>query len=425
MASPEEVAQLLPETLPDDFSDWDGQAPAAPVSGKLSGSQALHLAGDALRPLSQAAGRGNGVAPGVGRPRSATSTWPDAELPKQDLSSAFAEQVQRSVSYRREPSRRFGEPLKPAPAADHEVLPANDRPPSAHSRSSAAVVEEIPAPREAGSAALSDAAFVDLFREKAEVGVEQKSGNKKRLIWAGAGACVVLPLVIFAIPLLHRGAKAAPAQAVQMSSSSSYAEPAADAPKPRAGKSSTQLDSPQTAGAQDSAADPSAANDADSTPETPVQSAMMNEQLTAPARIAHQVNPAPAGDAPPPVNLSSLAAVPPNSGILSGTGEPVVKISPTNPIGVSSGVAQGMLIQKTAPIYPEIAKQARVSGTVVLQAVISKTGAVKNLRVLSGPAMLRQAALDAVKTWRYKPYRLNNQPVDLQTTINIEFSLGG
>ena len=92
-------------------------------------------------------------------------------------------------------------------------------------------------------------------------------------------------------------------------------------------------------------------------------------------------------------------------------------------INISAGVAAGLLIEKTNPIYPPIAKAARVTGTVVLQATISKTGEVEDLRVVSGPAMLQQAALDAVKTWRYKPYLLNGQPVEIETVVNVIFSL--
>jgi len=94
-------------------------------------------------------------------------------------------------------------------------------------------------------------------------------------------------------------------------------------------------------------------------------------------------------------------------------------------VNISAGVAVGMLIQKTTPIYPPIAKAARVSGTVILQAEISKQGTITNLRVVSGPAMLQAAAIDAVKTWRYRPYLLNNEPVEVETTINVIFSLGG
>jgi protein TonB len=84
-----------------------------------------------------------------------------------------------------------------------------------------------------------------------------------------------------------------------------------------------------------------------------------------------------------------------------------------------------MLLQKTQPVYPPIAKAARVQGTVVLQAKISKTGSIEDLHVISGPAMLQQAAMDAVRSWRYRPYLLNNDPVEVETTVNVIFTLGG
>jgi len=104
---------------------------------------------------------------------------------------------------------------------------------------------------------------------------------------------------------------------------------------------------------------------------------------------------------------------------------PKVQAAPPKKINISAGVAVGMLIQKTIPVYPPIAKAARVSGTVVLQAIISKQGTIENLRVISGPAMLQQAAQDAVRQWRYRPYLLNNEPVEVETTVNVVFTLGG
>jgi len=88
-------------------------------------------------------------------------------------------------------------------------------------------------------------------------------------------------------------------------------------------------------------------------------------------------------------------------------------------------VMQGNLLSKTQPIYPAIAKAARISGTVVLQATISKNGTIENLHVVSGPAMLQQAAMDAVRTWKYKPYLLNGDPVEVETQVNVVFNLGG
>jgi protein TonB len=112
-------------------------------------------------------------------------------------------------------------------------------------------------------------------------------------------------------------------------------------------------------------------------------------------------------------------------GLFSDAAKTQVKAAPPKVVKISSGVMQGMLLLKTAPIYPPIAKAARVQGTVVLQATITKTGSIQDLHVVSGPAMLQQAALDAVKSWRYKPYLLNNDPVEVETQVNVIFTLGG
>jgi len=70
-----------------------------------------------------------------------------------------------------------------------------------------------------------------------------------------------------------------------------------------------------------------------------------------------------------------------------------------------------------------IAKTMRVEGTVELAATISKSGTIENLRVMSGPVMLQQAAVDAVKTWRYRPYMLDGQPVEVETSVNVVFRM--
>ena len=101
----------------------------------------------------------------------------------------------------------------------------------------------------------------------------------------------------------------------------------------------------------------------------------------------------------------------------------VVLARPRAPERISSGVANGLLIQKTAPPYPIIAREAHIQGTVVLQATISRSGAIENLRAVAGPAMLQQAALDAVKNWRYRPYLLDGLPVEVETTVNVVFTL--
>ena len=92
-------------------------------------------------------------------------------------------------------------------------------------------------------------------------------------------------------------------------------------------------------------------------------------------------------------------------------------------VRVSSGIAQGLLIRQVKPQYPPLAQQARIQGTVVLQAVISKDGAVRDLHVVTGHPLLTQAAIEAVKQWLYRPYYLNGEPVAVDTQINVTFTL--
>jgi protein TonB len=75
------------------------------------------------------------------------------------------------------------------------------------------------------------------------------------------------------------------------------------------------------------------------------------------------------------------------------------------------------------PVYPPIAKATGMQGTVVLQATIARNGTIANLHVVSGSTMLQQAALDAVRNWLYRPYLLNGEPVEVETTVNVVFKL--
>ena len=95
----------------------------------------------------------------------------------------------------------------------------------------------------------------------------------------------------------------------------------------------------------------------------------------------------------------------------------------SGPVRVASRVQEGLLIHKTIPEYPAIPHAAGIQGTVVLQATISRSGTIENLRVISGPIMLQQAAINAVAQWQYKPYLLNGEPVEVETTVNVIFKL--
>ncbi|MGH9578998.1 MAG: energy transducer TonB, partial [Terriglobales bacterium] len=111
-------------------------------------------------------------------------------------------------------------------------------------------------------------------------------------------------------------------------------------------------------------------------------------------------------------------------GIISSTPVAVPRIAPSR-VRVSQGVVQGNAISQPKPLYPQMARMARVQGSVVLQAVISKNGNIENLRVVSGHPMLTQSALDAVRQWRYRPYLLNGEPVEVETQITVNFNLAG
>ncbi len=113
------------------------------------------------------------------------------------------------------------------------------------------------------------------------------------------------------------------------------------------------------------------------------------------------------------------------AGLLARTPTAVPKVATPQRVRVSQGVSQGLLIHQVKPTYPPLARQARIQGTVVLQAVIGKDGNIQNLKVVSGHPMLAPAALEAVKQWKYKPYYLNGEPVEVDTTINVNFTLAG
>ena len=92
---------------------------------------------------------------------------------------------------------------------------------------------------------------------------------------------------------------------------------------------------------------------------------------------------------------------------------------------VSAGVTSGLLVRRVNPVYPPLARQARIQGQVVLRAQISKDGSIENLQLVSGHPMLVQSALDAVKQWKYKPYLLNGEPVEEDTEVLVNFTLSG
>ena len=116
--------------------------------------------------------------------------------------------------------------------------------------------------------------------------------------------------------------------------------------------------------------------------------------------------------------------VPGSIGDPSAIAPPPPAPAPTRPLRVSHW-AEGNLVYRVQPSYPALAREARIQGTVRLRAIVSKNGTIENLSVLSGHAMLVGSAIEAVRQWRYRPYLLNGEPVEVETEITVNFLLSG
>lgn len=123
-----------------------------------------------------------------------------------------------------------------------------------------------------------------------------------------------------------------------------------------------------------------------------------------------------------------VLTAPSSQNVSAGAAEqtaPRIKGAGPERVRVSQGVTQGLIISKVNPVYPDIARTSRVQGQVVLRALIGREGSVENLQVISGHPLLTQAALDAVKQWKYRPYMLQGKPVEVETQVTVIFQLSG
>ena len=168
-----------------------------------------------------------------------------------------------------------------------------------------------------------------------------------------------------------------------------------------------------------------------------IQSDIVNGELRTPTKIPKKIlENLKEDEAPPQMAATGVVGgvpggVPGGSmggvigSVLSATPVAVPQIATPQRVRVSSGVVSGLLLRKVQPNYPPLARQARIQGVVVLQAQISKEGAIENLQLISGHPMLAPAAIEAVKQWKYKPYLLNGEPVEVETQVQVNFTLAG
>ena len=168
-----------------------------------------------------------------------------------------------------------------------------------------------------------------------------------------------------------------------------------------------------------------------------IQTDIVNGQLRTPTKIPKKIEMIKEEEAPPPVMATTgvvggvPGGVPGGSmggvmgSILSSTPTVAPRVATPQRVRVSSGVQSGLLVRRVQPNYPPLARQARIQGVVMLQALISKDGNIENLQLLSGHPMLAPAAIEAVKQWKYKPYLLNGEPVEVETQVQVNFTLSG
>jgi TonB family protein len=295
------------------------------------------------------------------------------------------------------------------PAPENRMRRATDVP--AKSKPSPAPVQSAPAaaPRPFRPAEIETEVSAPPRKSSSKVKEDDRKqgGNSKKWVLIVAGPVVVAGLLWFVLkrPVQQNVPTANPEQAV-----ASQPETPVDAGQPT-GPITKPLHAASTGQAAGSGAQ---------APPAPASSEMMDAQLTAPSRISQDIKKAPAPIEAPPVG--------PSLGAFAGSGAPSavfasgkqIKVAPALS-AISAGVAEGMLIHKVDPIYPKFARDNHMSGTVILKAKISKTGSIEDLQTVSGPRILVPAALDAVKHWRYRPYMLDNEPVEVETTIKVDF----
>jgi protein TonB len=332
------------------------------------------------------------------------------------------------------------EPAKPAvPVA---LLPSTIAVPSHANVSGAAAApapaKEAPAPTEKKSATQStDHPAAALFTSANQVegpafaalGVEDSgSGSSKKIFIAVAALLVAVALGYFGWTKLGKSSNGPQPSNMTPAPASSTAQTSV-APVTPAPTSEPAVSTGPSVATPSAKPSPTISNsptikisgEAESVTKKPEPPPIVVKSAPAPRKV-----PAQQGDEAAPQVPSPLAVASPNDKSLSGlvTSVPVSlpKAAPST-VRISQGVSQGLLIKKVQPRYPQNALSMRIQGSVQLEATIDKEGNIANLKVVSGDASLARAATEAVRQWRYKPYYLSGEPVDIQTQITVNFKL--
>jgi protein TonB len=165
-----------------------------------------------------------------------------------------------------------------------------------------------------------------------------------------------------------------------------------------------------------------------------IVSEVVNGQLLAPSRIPQKIKIIEEHELPAAGSVGVVGGVEGGvpggqatgvlASLLSSTHSAVAPAVAPRRIAISTGVSEGLILQRVEPEYPILARRAQVEGTVQLKATISKEGLIEDLQLMNGHPLLVPSAMEAVKQWRYRPYTLNGKPVEVETLINVHFLLG-
>ena len=326
----------------------------------------------------------------------------------------------------------------PAPARDVHGAPATPALP-ASSPADDNILSDEPA-KAAPSESSSYAGSAPSFTFGGANIPEKSSGGSKKIIFGIAAAALIAGASYIGWTVFH-GHASQPVSAPEQTAPAPVAVP--PIAKPSSGKPAPTISATQAAASQPVSAAPKSlpSSQPSSTPAksqaaTTTTDTASEDEVASPVSkpaaaplvlkggsvpASHAKSAATDTEAPSMIGIATpgAGAPPPNIvGAERNTPAPVLQT-----LNVSQGVSQGLLTKKVQPIYPRNALTMRVEGAVELVATISKTGDISHVKVVSGDGQLAKAATDAVKQWKYKPYLLNGEPVEIQTQITINFKL--
>jgi periplasmic protein TonB len=331
----------------------------------------------------------------------------------------------------------------PAPAREPQSPKVPEPVPSTH-------IESVPEKSAEASSSGSVVGSAPTFTFGGTASESTSSGGNKKIVIGIAAALVIAAAGYFGWSHFKSNGSENTASPAPVSQSAPASQPAAAplqtakpaaaqvTPAPGISSAPVETESPATR-ANDDSEEPTSAKTS-SHPTAPATAAKPAKQPASTAKTEEEEQPEPAplmvkqgkapttekpapsdaAPAPSMIGMAAPASVPPPD-LVSASSTGVKPVLQT--LNISQGVSTGLLYKKVAPVYPPAAVRMRVEGTVELMATISKSGDITQVKVLSGDKQLSGAAVAAVKQWKYKPYLLNGEPVEIQTQVTVNFKL--